>query len=108
VYLLPDCLSEARGARSWKVKADGLAYRSIVPVRRILSAAASHHRGALQRSAGTRYIDVNRNDAVAAAYDRIRIVIITAAVGARPHGDDVARLRHLVVDLASRPALFCW
>ena len=55
-----------------------------------------------------RYKDVNRNDAVAAAYDRILIVIITAAVGARPHGDDVARLRHLVVDLASRPALFCW
>src|SRR5262249_13562784 len=49
-----------------------------------------------------RHVDIDRHDAVAAAHDRIGIVIIAAAVGARAHGDDVARLRHLVVDLAQR------
>src|SRR6266508_6283655 len=49
-----------------------------------------------------RYVDIDRNDAIAAAHDRIGIVVVTAAVGARAHGNDVARLRHLVVDLAQR------
>src|SRR4029453_1947757 len=50
----------------------------------------------------TSYVNIDRNDAIAAAYDRIGIVVVTAAVGARAHGNDVARLRHLVVDLAQR------
>src|SRR5262252_5806451 len=53
-----------------------------------------------RRAAGN--VDVDRHDAVAAAHDRIGIVIITTAVGARAHGDDVARLGHLVVDLPQR------
>src|SRR5262245_50859369 len=47
-------------------------------------------------------VDIDRHDAIAAAHDRIGIVVITAAVGAGAHRDDVARLRHLVVDLAQR------
>ena len=49
-----------------------------------------------------RHVDVDRHDAVAAAHHRIGIVVVAAAVGARSHRDDVARLRHLVVDLAQR------
>src|SRR5215475_5549762 len=49
-----------------------------------------------------RNIDVHWHDAVATAYHRVGIVVITAAVGARAHGDHIARLRHLVVDLAQR------
>src|SRR3954466_592959 len=48
----------------------------------------------------TRHIDVDRNDAIAAANDRVGIVVVTAAIGAGTHGDDPLRLRHLVVDLA--------
>src|SRR6266545_2971084 len=54
----------------------------------------------LRRGRAARHVDVDRHDAVAAAHHRIGIVVIAAAVGARAHRDDVARLRHLVVDLA--------
>src|SRR5471030_394530 len=47
-----------------------------------------------------RHIDVHRHDAVAAAHHGVRIMIIAAAVGAAAHADDIARLGHLVVDLA--------
>src|SRR5215212_4333602 len=47
-----------------------------------------------------RHIDVDRHDAVAAAHHRVGIMVIAAAVGARAHRDDPARLGHLVVDLA--------
>ena len=49
-----------------------------------------------------RHVDVHRHDAVAAAHHGIGIVVVAAAVGARAHGDDPARLGHLVVDLAQR------
>src|SRR3546814_8540105 len=39
---------------------------------------------------------------VAAAHHRIAGVIIAAAIGAASHRDDVARLRHQVVDAAQR------
>src|SRR5262245_19928006 len=52
------------------------------------------------RAAG--HVDIDRHDAIASAHDRIGVVVIAPAVGARTHGDDVARLRHLVVDLAQR------
>ena len=53
-----------------------------------------------RRAAG--HVDVDRHDAVAAAHHRIGIVVVAAAIGAGAHRDDVARLRHLVVDLAQR------
>src|SRR5262249_32475741 len=53
-----------------------------------------------RRAAG--HVDIDRHDAIAAAYDRVGIVVVSAAVGARAHGNDVARLRHLVIDLAQR------
>src|SRR5437764_1251748 len=49
-----------------------------------------------------RHVDIDRHDAVATAHHRIGIVVVAAPVGAGAHGDDVARLRHLVVDLAQR------
>src|SRR5476651_1907058 len=53
-----------------------------------------------RRRRAARHVDVDWYDAVAAAQHRIRIMIVAAAIGARSHRDDVARLRHLVVDLA--------
>src|SRR4029078_1039035 len=53
-----------------------------------------------RRTAGN--VDVDGNDPVAAAHDRIAVVVIAAAVRARAHRDDPARLGHLVVDLAQR------
>ncbi len=47
-----------------------------------------------------RDVDVDGHDAVAAAHDRVRVVVVAAAVRARPHGHDPARPGHLVVDLA--------
>ena len=49
-----------------------------------------------------RHVDVDRHDAVAAAHDRIGIVVVAAAVGAGTHRDHPARLGHLVIDLAQR------
>ena len=51
-----------------------------------------------RRAAGN--VDVNRHDAVATPHDGIRVVVVAAAIGAGAHGDHVARLRHLVIDLA--------
>ena len=53
-----------------------------------------------RRAAG--HVDVHRHDPVAAPHHRIAEVVVAAAVGAGPHGDHVARLGHLVVDLAER------
>src|ERR1700761_899016 len=53
-----------------------------------------------RRAAG--HVNVDRHDAIAAAHHRIRVMIVTAAIGARSHRDHVTRLRHLVVDLAQR------
>jgi len=39
----------------------------------------------LGRRRATGHVDVNRHDAVATAYDRIGIVVVAAAVGARAH-----------------------
>ncbi len=47
-----------------------------------------------------RDVDVNGDDAVAAADDRVAVVVVAAAVGAAAHGDDPAGVGHLVVDLA--------
>lgn len=59
---------------------------------------AVHERLAGGRAAGD--VDVDGDDAVAAADDAVAVVVVAAAVGARAHGDDPARLGHLVVDLA--------
>src|SRR5258705_3164699 len=45
-----------------------------------------------------RHVDVDLDDAVAAAPERVRTMIVAAAIGAGAHRNDVARLRHLVVD----------
>src|ERR1700730_13294892 len=45
-------------------------------------------------------VDIDRHDPVAAAHDRIGIVVIAAAIGAGAHRDHITRLRHLIVDLA--------
>src|SRR6516164_4147216 len=51
-----------------------------------------------RRTAGN--VDVDGNDAVAPSHHRIGVVVVAAAIGARSHGNDIARFRHLVVDLA--------
>src|SRR6202047_4663185 len=50
------------------------------------------------RAAGN--VDIDGHDSVAAAHDRIGIVVIAAAIGAGTHRDHITRLRHLIVDLA--------
>src|SRR6185312_3716520 len=65
---------------------------------------AVHQRFGARRAAG--HINIDGHDAVATAHHRIGIVIIAAAIGAGAHGDDVARFRHLVVDLAQRRSHF--
>src|SRR5262249_25257230 len=47
-----------------------------------------------------RNVDIHGNDAFAYAHHGVGIMIIAAAIGAGAHGDDVAGLRHLIVDLA--------
>src|SRR5215213_8724303 len=47
-----------------------------------------------------RHVDVDRDDAVAAADHRITIMVIAAAVCAAAHRDHVARLGHLVINAA--------
>src|SRR5579859_4200017 len=56
----------------------------------------------LRRRRAARHVDVDRHDAVATAHHRIGIVVVAAAIGAGAHRDHVARLGHLVVDLAQR------
>ena len=43
----------------------------------------------------TRDVEVDGDDPVAAANDRVRVVVVAAAVGARAHRDDPAGLGHL-------------
>ena len=45
-------------------------------------------------------IDVHGHDAIAATHHGVGVVVVAAAVGTAAHRQDVARLRHLVVDLA--------
>ena len=47
---------------------------------------------------GSRDVDVNRDNPVAAPHDGVRVVVVSAATGAAAHGVYPARLRHLVVD----------
>lgn len=47
-----------------------------------------------------RDVDVDGDDAVTAAGDGVGVVVVTATVGARAHGDNPARVGHLIVDLA--------
>src|SRR5205085_12354579 len=46
------------------------------------------------------HVDVDRDDPIAAACHRIRVMIIAAAVGAGSHRDHVTGLGHLIADLA--------
>ncbi|RUP45538.1 hypothetical protein BC936DRAFT_148044 [Jimgerdemannia flammicorona] len=48
------------------------------------------------------HIDVDRNNAITAADNRVGVVVVAAAVRARAHGNDPAGLWHLVVNLAER------
>jgi hypothetical protein len=75
-------------------------YRSMLPVRRFSSAEARRRRAGLRPSADNLEININRQDTVAASHDAIAVMIISIAVGAASHRDDVARLGHLVVDFA--------
>src|SRR6516225_136042 len=54
----------------------------------------------------SRHINVDRDDTVAAADYRIGIMIVAAAIGAGPHGNHIAGLGHLVVNLAPRRGHF--
>mmetsp|Transcript_19324 Transcript_19324/g.76950 ORF Transcript_19324/g.76950 Transcript_19324/m.76950 type:complete len:263 (-) Transcript_19324:36-824(-) len=56
----------------------------------------------LGRRRAARDVDVDRDDAVDAAHDGVRVVVVSAAVGAAAHREHEARLGHLVVDLAER------
>ena len=49
-----------------------------------------------------RHVYIHRDDAVTAAHNSVRVVVVTTAVGARTHGYDPAGLCHLVVHLAKR------
>src|SRR6185312_12409554 len=46
------------------------------------------------------HVDIDGDDPVATTYDGIRIVVIAAAIRARPHGNDPSGLSHLVIHLA--------
>src|SRR5438132_6520385 len=56
----------------------------------------------LRRRRAAWHVDVHGHDAVAAAHDRVRVVVVAAAVRARSHRDHPARLGHLVVHLTQR------
>ena len=59
---------------------------------------AVHERLGRGRAAG--HVDVDGDDAVAAAHRRVGVVVVAAAVGAAAHGDHPAGLGHLVVHFA--------
>ena len=50
------------------------------------------------RTAG--HIDIDRNDAVTAAHDRVAVVVVATPIGAGTHRNHPARFGHLVVHLA--------
>lgn len=50
------------------------------------------------RAAGN--VDIDGDDAVAAADDTVAVVVVAATVGAATHGDDPSGLGHLIVDLS--------
>ena len=45
-----------------------------------------------------RHLDINRHNAITSTHHCIGIVVIPATIGARPHGQDPARLWHLVIN----------
>lgn len=47
-------------------------------------------------------VHIDGHDPIAPPHNAVAVVVVAAAVGARAHGDDPARLGHLVVDLAQR------
>lgn len=51
-----------------------------------------------RRAAG--HVDIDRHDPVAASCDRVAVVVVASTVCAAAHGDDPARVGHLVVDLS--------
>lgn len=51
----------------------------------------------LSRRRAPRNVDVDWEDPVDASEDAVAIVIVSSAVGARPHADDPAGLGHLIV-----------
>jgi hypothetical protein len=53
----------------------------------------------LSRGGAARHVDVNRHNPVASSCDRVAVVVVTTTVCATTHGDDPARLGHLVVHL---------
>jgi len=56
----------------------------------------------------TWYINIHRHDSVAASQHRVRVVVVATSVRTASHGDDVARLVHLIVDLSqSRSHFIC-
>ena len=50
----------------------------------------------------TRHIDIHGNNPIAPSRYAVAVVVVAATVRARAHGDDPARVGHLVVDLAKR------
>lgn len=56
----------------------------------------------------SRNVDIDWNDSVTPADDRVRVVVVTTTVGTTSHRDDPSRLWHLVVDLSqSRSHFVC-
>ncbi len=65
----------------------------------------------MKRLAGGRaagYVDVDGDDAVAAAHDAVAVVVVTAAIGAGAHADDPAGIWHLIVNPVAAQVPSCW
>src|SRR5947199_9611628 len=54
------------------------------------------------RRRATWHVNVDGHDAIASTHDRVGVMVVTTAVGARSHRDHPPRLGHLVVDFAKR------
>src|SRR5437764_1364554 len=94
--------AEGNSALIWSANCSSVSAISALNIARTAYFSLQQHDPVDQRLCGrrtARNVDVDRHDAVAAAHDRIGIMVIAAAIGAGAHGNNVARLRHLVVDL---------
>lgn len=53
----------------------------------------------LTRGRAPGYIHIHRHDPITPTHHTVAVVVVPAAIGARAHGDDPARLGHLIVNL---------
>lgn len=59
-----------------------------------------HERLTGRRATG--YIHIHRHDPITPTHHTVAVVVVPAAIGARAHGNDPARLGHLIVNLPQR------